>query len=170
MNPVYNVEIYEGITTKYYVIDGIKFHINFPIQWALDPLTLEDEDDTYLYKTGPLDCLNCRINMTVRGIFIGYCSNCLYVCENAGINRGNNVYQGVLACLFDNDQMHERYPYMASCDINKISDRLPEITEAELKWFKKREAKRLRRKLYLKKRNNKKREAKKLALKRLEDE
>ena len=130
MNPIHNINIYEGITTRYYVINNIKFHINFPIQWALDPLVLEDKCNTFLHTIGPFDCINCNCNMTVRGIFIGYCSNCLAVCEHAGINRGVCVYEGVYACMLDNDQMYERYPYMTYCNIETISDELPDLSVA----------------------------------------
>ena len=53
---------------KYYILNGIKYHISFPLSYAL----------SHKRGTGPEDCGNCAHfgSISSNKVFLGYCSNC----------------------------------------------------------------------------------------------
>mgnify|MGYP001221866580 CR=1 FL=1 len=55
---------------QYYIYNNFRYHLNFPIIWAM----------THLKDTGP-HCLNClaygtELSINNELVFIGYCMNC----------------------------------------------------------------------------------------------
>ena len=70
-----SIPVFKGAQGKYYLVDGIKYHIRFPIAWALNHKSFEPEGS--LLGTGPIKCENCATHGTLRGVFVGYCGNCL---------------------------------------------------------------------------------------------
>ena len=67
------IQIYQG-RGKYYILDGEKYDIHFPLHWAMchkgtNP-KYPDEN------AGPKECLNCKDNGSINNVFVAYCSNC----------------------------------------------------------------------------------------------
>ena len=67
------VTFYQGKQGKYYVIDGEKYDIHFPLYWATCHNGAYPED-----IAGPKSCLNCKEYGSVNGVFVAYCLNCAY--------------------------------------------------------------------------------------------
>ena len=77
-----SIHICKGNQGKFYVLDGIKYDIHFPLVWALDhhnyePYYDEETNQTYINGSGPNECDNCNEHGDVNGVFVGYCSSCL---------------------------------------------------------------------------------------------
>ena len=75
---------YGGEFNQFYTIsgqDGVKYDKDFPVEWA----------KTHLPHTGPIDCKNCAIYGSYKGVFIGYCCNCAqdYEHERGGLGFAN---------------------------------------------------------------------------------
>ena len=108
--------IYQGAQGDYYVINGIKYDAHFPEEWANDhqdfPQGHPYED--YLACTGPEKCGNCAFYGTLRGVFVGYCSNCAREYE---FERGKGY-------LYDytQEELWERLEYMKGVMLNQIGD------------------------------------------------
>ena len=70
------VTFYQGKQGKYYVIDGEKYDIHFPLYWATchNGTNPEYPEDI----AGPKSCLNCKEYGSVNGVFVSYCLNCAY--------------------------------------------------------------------------------------------
>lgn len=71
---------YGGEFNQFYTIsgqDGVKYDKDFPVEWA----------KTHLPHTGPIDCNNCATYGSYKGVFIGYCCNCVedYEHERGGL-------------------------------------------------------------------------------------
>ena len=64
----------------YYVIDGEKYDIHFPLHWAICHKSTNPEfpDDI----AGPKDCLNCKTSGSIHNVFVAYCPNCAYYLFN----------------------------------------------------------------------------------------
>jgi hypothetical protein len=126
------ITIYQGAQCKYYIVKGKKYHIRFPMEWAhtQDSIKIEEE---YEDKTGPVDCGNCDAYGSIRGIFIGYCSNCLQNYIEVEQPKGNLVVPGIPADMLTNNEMWERYPYMYGIKKSEIGDEEgAEIIDEEL--------------------------------------
>ena len=71
-----SIKIFDNsIGGQYYILEGQKFDINFPIKWAVENLNENDENDENIY-VGPFHCMNCAIVGAINNVFVGYCSNC----------------------------------------------------------------------------------------------
>jgi hypothetical protein len=85
-----SIEIFDNsIGGQYYILEGQKFDINFPIKWAVENLNENDENDENdenIY-VGPFHCMNCAIVGAINNVFVGYCSNCALYKYN--YSRGN---------------------------------------------------------------------------------
>jgi hypothetical protein len=70
------ITFYQGKQGKYYVIDGEKYDIHFPLYWALYH---NDTNPEYPGEcAGPKSCVNCKDHGSINGVFVAYCSNCAY--------------------------------------------------------------------------------------------
>jgi hypothetical protein len=58
----------------YYIYDGFKYHLNFPLAWAANHEAWE-KNPTIL--SGPKFCQDCRISGCIKEVFVSYCFNCL---------------------------------------------------------------------------------------------
>jgi hypothetical protein len=116
-NKICNIEVYQGILCKFYIIDDQKYHIKFPLQWAVDHLYYDDE----ISRSGPKDCWFCRNYGCIKNIFIGYCMLCY-----------DNIYRGsrggrIKASIITNEtikRLWKAFPYMEGeklCDIGDVS-------------------------------------------------
>jgi hypothetical protein len=84
--------VYTGLDGRYYVIDDIKYSINFPIVWALDHKSyIKDGIEIPDSRSGPKDCLNCKEFGKINGLFAFYCANCAEYVYN-GTRRGIEYY------------------------------------------------------------------------------
>ena len=110
---VTTISVYEGAQGKYYVVNGIKYSVCFPIVWAHQHITFYTKNNRGI-KTGPLKCNNCAKHGSIRGVFVGYCSNCLRSYTDAGHWRGCLVSPGVPLDCLDDETLWAQYPY-ASC-------------------------------------------------------
>ena len=117
-----NVSIFDG-KGRYYLLDGFKYDINFPLAWALEhhnyPPYYDDETkQTYINGSGPKECPNCFNYGCINGVFVGYCSSCLDYVYND--KRGDHsVATGFAITSLCECEIWKQYPYM---DGVKISD------------------------------------------------
>jgi hypothetical protein len=125
-NPAYHSSRQVIVMDNYYIHNGQKYHLQFPIGWALDHRGfVKTNDDSTVYEafcSGPKGCYNCRGFMQMNDIFIGYCSNCLYWYEQIGLNRGKYC-----AIRFPVWEMSEKviehvYPYMNGFQRQSLSE------------------------------------------------
>ena len=110
--------IYQGFQGEYYVIDGIKYDVHFPEEWARDHKDFKQESpyEDYLAQTGPEKCGNCSFYGTLRGVFVGYCSNCA---------REYNFERGRSFCFdFSQEEMWEKLDYMKNVPMIMIGDEM----------------------------------------------
>ena len=127
-----SIELINGKYGKYYVVDNINYDIHFPVGWAIDHKVFEayNEDDgiTYTEYTGPVHCGNCYNYGSINGVFVGYCSNCLRLYNNNGMQRGQLLqqYAGLSLDQLCECVMWNIYPYIHNVSYNKIGiqDRL----------------------------------------------
>jgi len=108
-NYITSIPIFNGIQGKFYMIDGVKYHICFPIKWAIDHLREAD------LQFGPIGCGNCAVYGSIRGVFVGYCSNCI-------TRRGTNLFPAVVISHLENEHIWQQYPYMYGIDKSEIGD------------------------------------------------
>ena len=89
-----SIEIFDNsIGGQYYILEGQKFDINFPIKWAVENLNENDENDENdenIY-VGPFHCMNCAIVGAINNVFVGYCSNCALYKYNYSRGNGFNA-------------------------------------------------------------------------------
>ena len=86
-----SIEIFDNsIGGQYYILEGQKFDINFPIKWAVENLNENDENDETIY-VGPFHCMNCAIVGAINNVFVGYCSNCALYKYNYSRGNGFNA-------------------------------------------------------------------------------
>lgn len=121
MSLIATIPIYQGLQSKYYVVDGIKYHHRFPIVWALNHSTFHIHGT--LFTTGPLNCMNCRTHGSIRDVFVGYCGNCIqrYNTNNNG-NRGNMHLLGYSLDELQQFDLWYRCPYMGGIRPESIGD------------------------------------------------
>lgn len=108
--------IYQGAQGEYYVIDGIKYDVHFPQEWANDH---KDFPQGYPYEdllatTGPEKCGNCEFYGSLRGVFVGYCRNCAREYE---FKRG-----GGFCFDYCHEEMWENLDYMKGVRLAQIGD------------------------------------------------
>lgn len=97
----FNMEVNVGEQGDYYVLDNIKYHIRFPIDWAVStevPISSkylnkdenENKNDMILNcSIGPTKCANCRHYGCIRDVFVGYCGNCMYLYHIYNLHRND---------------------------------------------------------------------------------
>jgi hypothetical protein len=129
-----SIHICKGNQGKFYVLDGIKYDINFPLVWALDHHNYEqyyDEEtnETYINGSGPNECDNCNEHGDVNGVFVGYCSSCLEHVYHG--KRGDYSVSPGLPIIgwISNSCLWKKYPYMTGVKFEEIGHNI-EIDEA----------------------------------------
>jgi hypothetical protein len=88
---------------EYYEVDGVKYHPQFPYEWALS-------NDG---ETGPKNCLNCVCYGVKGGLFIGYCANCRSYYEEEDVMH-------VSLHDYENEVIWSQYPYMTGVDLYTV--------------------------------------------------
>ena len=122
-NYINSIPVFQGAQGKFYVVDGYKYHVSFPIQWALS----HNNGDS----CGPISCGNCVAYGTIRGVFVGYCGTCLNNYKNyANIWRGNCM-GGLDVNVLSNQTIWNMYPYMSGVRKSQIGDEPDAIIEDE---------------------------------------
>jgi hypothetical protein len=122
--PIVNcISIFEN-KGKYYIIDGFKYDIHFPLAWALDhrnyePFYDEKTNETRIFGTGPKECRNCNADGSINGVFVGYCTTCLQHLYN--YKRGDHsIAPGMPINTLDESSLWKKYPYMDGIRISEI--------------------------------------------------
>ena len=125
-----SIAIFQGNQGKYYIVDGYKYDIHFPLAWAFDhhnfePYYDKDTNQTYINGTGPKECGNCLTYGTLNSVFVGYCSNCLRDAYNN--KRGDHsVAPGIPINWLGDCYLWKQYPYMDGVKISEIGDKIIE--------------------------------------------
>ena len=114
------VPIFQGIQGKFYIINGFKYHVNFPIAWALDHKKFIS--DEYVEGSGPIECGNCKSYGCLRDVFVGYCGGCINHYLRDGFWRGNPAGDSDINDMNDSD-MVRIYPYMKGVLKEQIGDK-----------------------------------------------
>lgn len=114
------IPVFQGVQSKFYIVNGKKYHVNFPIAWAHDHLSFQLTD--CVEKSGPEECGNCESYGSIRGVFVGYCCNCLQnYCDT--INwRGCLISRGLSIDYMSDSAMWAQYPYMSGVSKAEIGD------------------------------------------------
>jgi hypothetical protein len=133
-----SIHICKGNQGKFYVLDGIKYDINFPLVWALDhhnyePYYDEETNQTYINGSGPNECDNCNEEGigSMNGVFIGYCSSCLEHVYHG--KRGDySVCPGLSIAIWLSDSyLWKKYPYMTGVKFEEIGHNIEEDEHKE---------------------------------------
>ncbi len=114
------IAVFQGAQGKFYLVNGRKYHIRFPMEWAHNHMTISING--YEDKSGPKDCGNCDVYGSIRGVFVGYCSNCLRNYIETGELRGNLVAPGLSVNMLRNEDIWAQYPYMYGVKKSEIGD------------------------------------------------
>jgi hypothetical protein len=116
------VPIFQGQRGMYYIYDGIKYDIRFPLGWAMDHKTIYDHNFNQYFASGPRQCDNCFCHGSINGVFVGYCTNCLkdFYPDNS---RGYwHINPGSCVKLSTDQQFWAKYPYMTGVRLSDIGD------------------------------------------------
>jgi hypothetical protein len=120
---------------KYYIIDGFKYDIHFPLAWALDhrnyePYFDEETNETYVNGSGPKECNNCNAYGSINGVFVGYCTTCLQHVYND--KRGDHsIASGMSINTLCESYLWKQCPYMDGVKISEIGYEIEQQTEEE---------------------------------------
>jgi hypothetical protein len=129
------VPIFQGNQGKYYIIDGYKYDIHFPLAWALDhhnhkPYYSEKKNKTYINGSGPKKCGDCSLYGSINYVFIGYCSNCLHDVYHD--KRGDHsVAPGMSIGMLSEYTLWQQYPYLNGVKISEIGDKIDDKIDDE---------------------------------------
>ncbi len=121
INYITSIPIFQGAQGKYYVINGVKYHMRFPLDWALNHEAHYVPDCDANIKTGPVDCGNCKAYGSIRGVFVGYCSNCLRQYIEYGNDWRGHVSGLSIESTAEKD-IWDTYPYMTNIPKAEIGD------------------------------------------------
>ena len=118
-----SIAVFQGAQGKFYLVNGYKYHIRFPMDWAHShkAFRLTGEVD-FNDGSGPEYCGNCATYGSIRGVFVGYCSNCLRHYIDTNEPRGCLVAPGTSIDMVDNDTIWQEYPYMYGIPKSEIGD------------------------------------------------
>lgn len=119
-NFVTYVPVFEGAQGKYYIVNDKKYSVYFPIAWAHEHIIFQDGE--YMNKSGPEDCGNCDAYGSIRGVFVGYCSNCLRNYLYNKLWRGCLMAPGLSVDMLEDNDMWSQYPYMSGVKKIEIGD------------------------------------------------
>lgn len=121
---VNSIGVFQGTQGKYYIVDGCKYDIHFPLAWALDHQTYPDDPDC---GSGPKECYACLTRGSVNGVFVGYCENCLF--HVYGQTEDNVSYESAEAMMW------AQHPYMCGVGLHEIGDVMEQWFDAESAMF-----------------------------------
>ena len=128
-NFVTTVPVFEGVQGRFYLVDGEKYSVYFPIAWAHQHITFYNEEEEEL-DSGPKNCGNCKKYGSIRGVFVGYCSNCLENYHDSGYWRGSlTAPPGSSITMLKERDMWSQYPYLSGVKKYSLGDE--EGVEAE---------------------------------------
>jgi len=120
----------ESCEGHYYVVNGVKYDRRFPEEWATNHLSFSDGHPDYTLHTGPENCGNCSCYGSLRGVFVGYCSNC---------SREYNYERGGGFDLdYTQEEMWEKLSYMKGVPLNQVGILHTTDAEEEPEYFLKR--------------------------------
>ena len=112
-----SIPIFQGSNGKFYIVNGYKYDINFPLAWALNHRNCNYNQ---AIGSGPKECANCLSYGSINGVFVGYCSNCLTnVYDN---QRGICISPGSSVDMLSEYTMWERYSYLKGVTKNEIGE------------------------------------------------
>ena len=114
------VPVFEGAQGKYYIVEGKKYSMCFPIAWAYEHHTFHLKNGDA--KSGPKNCGNCDTYGSIRDVFVGYCSNCLRQYNKVQHCRGSLVAPGLPVNMLKDKDMWMQYPYMFGVMKSEIGD------------------------------------------------
>jgi hypothetical protein len=105
------IDIYRGERGKYYIHEGVRYDIHFPLAWALDhrglpPRNLRYKNDPPTFFSGPTGCKNCASYGSLNGVFVGYCVACIdrvYNGDRSGVIEMHDITY---------EELWEQLPYM----------------------------------------------------------
>lgn len=123
----------ESCESHYYVVNGVKYDRRFPEEWATNHLSFSDGHPDDILHTGPENCENCSCYGSLRGVFVGYCSNCS---REYKYERG-----GGFDTDYTQEEMWEKLSYMKGVPINQVGILHTTVTE-EPEYFLKRKRER----------------------------
>lgn len=121
-------QVFQGTHGKFYVVDGVKYDVHFPVAWAVDHGTFyygcADEEDVAI-QTGPKHCENCKTYGSYNGVFISYCGNCAAHYTEPRIGR---PCTSVWCLPIDSDDRRDGrfcehcFPWMSGVNTNEVGD------------------------------------------------
>lgn len=104
-----------------YLVDGIYYHPDFPLEWAKDHKKLLSnlKNNEYYEDSGPKGCVNCKtyglrketVNGKKQDVFYGYCSNCIHNYEKNGYCRSGIKINANVNEMYD-CEIKIHYPYI----------------------------------------------------------
>ena len=122
-NYVTSIPVFNGFQGKFYIVDRYKYHIRFPIEWALDHKVFQTgKRKEFIEGTGPKECGNCRAYGSIRGVFVGYCGTCIDHYDRAGFSRGEGMGGFSIDMLSCDCQLWRSFPYMTGIKLSEIGD------------------------------------------------
>jgi hypothetical protein len=102
-----------------YLMNGVAYSEHFPLEWALAPKREETmrngSSQVFIYGPGTskMHCANCNAYGSLKGAFIGYCSNCA---KTYNFTRGYEyLNHGV-----EMEMEMEKSSYLKNVDLQKI--------------------------------------------------
>lgn len=120
-NYITSIPLFNGLQGKFYVVDGYKYHPCFPVAWAMNHVSFQHEDGGDI-STGPMSCGGCAEYGCVRGVFVGYCANCLRMYQDASQWRGNHCFGSWPISEESDESFWSQYPYMQGVSQSDIGD------------------------------------------------
>lgn len=104
-----------------YLVDGVYYHPDFLLEWAIDhkELLVHIENNEFYEKTGPKECVNCKVygmrkeivDGTKQDVFYGYCSNCIKCYKKNGYLR-DGIKIGLDVNEMYDFEIRMHYPYI----------------------------------------------------------
>ena len=120
---VESIAVFQGAQCKFYLVNGHKYHIRFPMDWAHNHKAFRLVGEVEFNDgSGPEHCGNCATHGSIRGVFVGYCSNCLQNYIDTNEPRGRLVAPSLSVDMLENDDIWIQYPYMYNVPKSEIGD------------------------------------------------
>lgn len=119
---VNSAAIIKGKQGMYYVLDGEKYDIHFPLEWACSQIPLPECPESI---PGPKYCEDCKLYGSIHGVFVAYCPNCAY-------NIFDGVREGILGSAQTAREALHSLSYMEGVSLSEIGEEeVVEIEETE---------------------------------------
>lgn len=117
-NYIGSIKLFQGKQGKFYVVDGYKYHVCFPISWAINHKKFGRGSS----GSGPENCEKCRKNGSLRGVFVGYCNPCIIKYRDIFQEQRGKDFGGIYLKHEDETAMWQVYPYMTGVKKTDIGD------------------------------------------------